>query len=216
MGCSKVINLTPLIGQITFTTGIICEYLLFHKPYKIYISYWIMITGMIISSLFYLSQTIIYSTIRINDSTSNDPILQNNNELIAIFKRKRLRAIILSISSAILLAGSIVISFTGYDLRAVGRPCLYFKLTFLIGYVVGCCTWMTPRKSGGNITHKMLLIFEVSDVAVLLVNFLLGGFFIVYVFCQTSNGTFMFWIILEVIKTLAFGVNLTILLIFNL
>jgi hypothetical protein len=206
----------PLIGQLTIISGLIWELYLLNKSIKFYVPYCLIATGSIINFIYYLIQFIIYSAIKISPVTS--PMLgeASQTDQRSIYKQKKIRALIISLSYGLFIAGNIILMVHKFDLRCSERPCLYFKLTFVLGYVTRCCAGVTPKRKDNVTSAKAYLLCEGSDVVVLLFNFLLGGFFIVYVFSDTSDVTFLAWIILECFKTIALSANLILLNINNL
>jgi hypothetical protein len=198
-------RLLPVICYMSYIAGLIMEYPKYTDAVKDYTPFYLMIGGFAVNTLLYLIECL-YTMIRmcypVDDSLL--PVNISKSEKSEILKKTRKRTLLMTLASALYLAGCAIIGFSdNNDLRTYSYAAMYFKAMFLFGNAAWVDAGLSPKKQ--EISPLAYALAELSEVGALIFCVLIGILFIAFIFLETVPWVYITWIVLEILKVLLFG-----------
>jgi hypothetical protein len=213
---NAIFKILPFIGYTTYVAGLTWEFFKYTEPLKDPQPFYIMLGGLALNFLTYLTQCI-YSFYKIKFPTNEFLLPQNTSrsEELENHIQTRKRTACMFAAHILLMIGVALIGWSdSSNLRTSGLQAIYFKNNFIFGNAALVYAGMNFMKEKSN--QKGYLLVMVSEFCVVAVmNPLLVLFFIIFSFFGTAPGIYITWIVFEIIKALLIGFNAIVALIYD-
>jgi hypothetical protein len=196
----------PVIRYMSYIAGLIIEYPKYTDAVKDYTPFYFMMGGFAVSTLLY-SIECIYTVIRMCYPVADSllPVNISQSEKSEILKKTRKRTLLMTLASALYLAGCSIIGFSdNNDLRSYLYAAMYFKAMILFGNAAWVDAGLSRKKQ--EISPMGYALAELSEVDILIFCVLIGILFIAFMFLETVR-VYITWIVLEILKVLLFGLS---------